>query len=81
MKLFSLEKVAAPAALIDFPCQGWVKLTDLETGDTGIGAVLHHTGFIRIPLDATKSAYGNELTAADCAETIAAAKALFAEGQ
>lgn len=76
--LYTVEIAEAPAALASFPCAGWVKLTDNETGDVAIGAVAHKTGFIRIPTDATKSAYGIDIDASDCPETIAAAKALFA---
>lgn len=75
MQIFQVEKAEAPAALTAFPCVGWVKLTDSE-GNSAVGALLHR-GAIRIPVDATKDAYGNEVEAADCAETIAAAKALF----
>lgn len=77
-QMFKVEKAEAPEALKSFPCKGWVKLTDAEYGDTAIGAVLHHSGFIRVPADAAKSAYGDEITPADCDETIRAANALFA---
>jgi hypothetical protein len=77
-QMFQVEKAQAPAALIAFPCKGWVKLTDTETGDTAIAAVLHRSGHIQIPLDASKSDYGNVLTPADCRETINAANAFFA---
>lgn len=76
--LYTLEKAEAPEALKSFPCAGWVKLTDVEFGDTAIGAVLHHSGFIRIPADATKSAYGIEIDHSVCSETVKAARALFA---
>ncbi len=78
MQMFQVEIAEAPAALVTFPCKGWVKLTDVESGETAIAAVLH-SDIIRIPFDVTSnSAYGYELTWADCAETIAVANALFA---
>lgn len=78
MQAFKVEKADAPGALTSFPCVGWVKLTDVETGNEAVGAVLHRTGFIRVPSDPTKSAYGIEIDPSVCAETVAAAKALFA---
>lgn len=77
--LYTVTKAEAPASLASFPCMGWVELTDTETGDKAIGAVLHRSGFIAIPQDPSSgNIYGIEITAADDAETIAAAKALFA---
>lgn len=76
--LYNVEKIEAPEAQASALVDGWVKVTDSETGDEAIGAVYDRkTGFIRIPADITKSMYGFDIDASECKETVAAVKALF----